>query len=71
MNEEKYKKTFEEIVRNLDKMENECIPSVSLSGREVSGHVGDPCLHGYLIGKHTLPCSEVLRFGPPVGQKQL
>uniref|UniRef100_A0A3B3RMN8 phosphoinositide 5-phosphatase n=1 Tax=Paramormyrops kingsleyae TaxID=1676925 RepID=A0A3B3RMN8_9TELE len=34
VNEEKYKKTFEEIVRNLDKMENECIPSVSLSGRE-------------------------------------
>ncbi|XP_061072148.1 type II inositol 1,4,5-trisphosphate 5-phosphatase isoform X3 [Conger conger] len=34
VNEESYKKTFEEIVRNLDKMENECIPSVSLSSRE-------------------------------------
>ncbi|KAJ8290193.1 hypothetical protein GJAV_G00009790 [Gymnothorax javanicus] len=34
VNEEAYKKTFEEIVRNLDKMENECIPSVSLSSRE-------------------------------------
>ncbi|KAG5858030.1 hypothetical protein ANANG_G00025780 [Anguilla anguilla] len=34
VNEEAYKKTFEEIVRNLDKMENECIPSVSLSCRE-------------------------------------
>ncbi|KAJ8405093.1 hypothetical protein AAFF_G00330140 [Aldrovandia affinis] len=34
VNEESYKKTFEEIVRTLDKMENECIPSVSLSKRE-------------------------------------
>uniref|UniRef100_A0AAY4D883 phosphoinositide 5-phosphatase n=1 Tax=Denticeps clupeoides TaxID=299321 RepID=A0AAY4D883_9TELE len=36
VNEEAYKRTFEEIVRSLDKMENECIPSVSLSRREVS-----------------------------------
>uniref|UniRef100_A0A4W5PXQ4 phosphoinositide 5-phosphatase n=1 Tax=Hucho hucho TaxID=62062 RepID=A0A4W5PXQ4_9TELE len=34
VNEESYKKTFEEIVRSLDKMENECIPSVTLSSRE-------------------------------------
>ncbi|CAB1333563.1 unnamed protein product [Coregonus sp. 'balchen'] len=34
VNEESYKKTFEEIVRSLDKMENECIPSVILSRRE-------------------------------------
>ncbi|XP_061145618.1 type II inositol 1,4,5-trisphosphate 5-phosphatase isoform X2 [Syngnathus typhle] len=34
VNAESYKKTFEEIVRNLDKMENECIPSVTLSERE-------------------------------------
>ncbi|XP_028834651.1 type II inositol 1,4,5-trisphosphate 5-phosphatase isoform X1 [Denticeps clupeoides] len=34
VNEEAYKRTFEEIVRSLDKMENECIPSVSLSRRE-------------------------------------
>lgn len=34
INEESYKRTFEEIVRSLDKMENECIPSVSLSQRE-------------------------------------
>ncbi|CDR00615.1 unnamed protein product [Oncorhynchus mykiss] len=37
VNEESYKNTFEEIVRSLDKMENECIPSVTLSRREVSG----------------------------------
>uniref|UniRef100_A0A3P8S850 phosphoinositide 5-phosphatase n=1 Tax=Amphiprion percula TaxID=161767 RepID=A0A3P8S850_AMPPE len=34
VNGEAYKKTFEEIVRNIDKMENECIPSVTLSKRE-------------------------------------
>ncbi|KAJ8340872.1 hypothetical protein SKAU_G00331630 [Synaphobranchus kaupii] len=34
INEESYKTTFEDIVRTLDKMENECIPSVSLSNRE-------------------------------------
>uniref|UniRef100_A0A8C5EAZ1 phosphoinositide 5-phosphatase n=1 Tax=Gouania willdenowi TaxID=441366 RepID=A0A8C5EAZ1_GOUWI len=34
VNSEAYKKTFEEIVRNIDKMENECIPSVTLSKRE-------------------------------------
>ncbi|XP_061918345.1 type II inositol 1,4,5-trisphosphate 5-phosphatase [Entelurus aequoreus] len=34
VNAESYKKTFEEIVRNLDKMENECIPSATLSKRE-------------------------------------
>ncbi|XP_034410022.1 type II inositol 1,4,5-trisphosphate 5-phosphatase isoform X1 [Cyclopterus lumpus] len=34
VNAEAYKKTFEEIVRNIDKMENECIPSVTLSKRE-------------------------------------
>ncbi|XP_066573847.1 type II inositol 1,4,5-trisphosphate 5-phosphatase isoform X2 [Amia ocellicauda] len=34
VDEVRHKKKFEEIVRNIDKMENECIPSVSLSGRE-------------------------------------
>ncbi|TNN89132.1 Type II inositol 1,4,5-trisphosphate 5-phosphatase [Liparis tanakae] len=34
VNAEAYKKTFEEIVRVIDKMENECIPSVTLSKRE-------------------------------------
>lgn len=35
VNEELYRKTLEEIVRSLDKMENANIPSVSLSKREV------------------------------------
>ncbi|XP_069335873.1 type II inositol 1,4,5-trisphosphate 5-phosphatase isoform X4 [Eulemur rufifrons] len=34
INEELYRKTLEEIVRSLDKMENASIPSVSLSKRE-------------------------------------
>lgn len=36
INSEAYKRTFEEIVRNIDKMENECIPSVTLSKQEVT-----------------------------------
>lgn len=35
VNSEAYKKTFEEIVRNIDKLENECIPSVTLAKQEV------------------------------------
>ncbi|KAM9320536.1 type II inositol 1,4,5-trisphosphate 5-phosphatase-like [Gastrophryne carolinensis] len=34
VNEDQYKKTFEEIVRSLDKMENDSIPSATLSQRE-------------------------------------
>ncbi|XP_051573983.1 type II inositol 1,4,5-trisphosphate 5-phosphatase isoform X2 [Myxocyprinus asiaticus] len=34
VNEESYKRKFEEIVRHIDRLENDCIPSVSLSQRE-------------------------------------
>uniref|UniRef100_A0AAR2K2T8 phosphoinositide 5-phosphatase n=1 Tax=Pygocentrus nattereri TaxID=42514 RepID=A0AAR2K2T8_PYGNA len=34
VNEESYKRTLEDIVRSLDKLENECIPSVCLSKSE-------------------------------------
>lgn len=36
VDEEKQKRVFEDIVRNIDRWENECIPSVSLSQTEVS-----------------------------------
>lgn len=45
INEELYRKTLEEIVRSLDKMENANIPSVSLSKREV----GRTCWHQVLL----------------------
>lgn len=49
VNSEAYKKTFEEIVRNIDKMENECIPSVTLAKQEVkTGSIILPSHHGPL-----------------------
>lgn len=56
VNSEAYKKTFEEIVRNIDKMENECIPSVTLAKQEVkTGSVTLPSHHGPLTNSLNEP----------------
>uniref|UniRef100_A0A673UV41 Type II inositol 1,4,5-trisphosphate 5-phosphatase n=1 Tax=Suricata suricatta TaxID=37032 RepID=A0A673UV41_SURSU len=58
VNEERYRKTLEEIVRSLDKMENATIPSVSLSKRFCFQNVKYMQLHvqSFTVRNGQVPC---------------